>query len=223
MSVKLEGISPYLAHFHAPPRERYDEGRSRRETVPLESHAETAAGPERADPPTTKHGPESRAAAHSAPVRADELQSLHLSRGAAAVQSADLAAGPRTDLWVELCGDAHLGNFRWFNCPDRKPVFDLDDFDETLPGPFEWDVKRLAASITVAARINGFPTKIVPSGYGSSDKRVSGIHHCRVRTQPARPLLLPLPIRRRSGKSCPTRQQAPPVEKKRARQGCSQE
>ena len=80
-------------------------------------------------------------------------------RGAAAVQASDLAAGPRTDLWVELCGDAHLGNFRWFNCPDRKPVFDLNDFDETLPGPFEWDVKRLAASITVAARINGFPKK----------------------------------------------------------------
>ena len=80
-------------------------------------------------------------------------------RGAASVQASDLAAGPRSDLWVELCGDAHLGNFRWFNGPDRKPVFDLNDFDETLPGPFEWDVKRLAASITVAARGNGFPTK----------------------------------------------------------------
>jgi len=79
--------------------------------------------------------------------------------GAAAVQASDLAAGPRTDLWVELCGDAHLGNFRQFNGPDREPVFDLNDFDETLPGPFEWDVKRLAASITVAARLRGFSPK----------------------------------------------------------------
>jgi uncharacterized protein (DUF2252 family) len=80
-------------------------------------------------------------------------------RGAAAVQASDLAAGPRTDLWAALCGDAHIGNFRWFNGPDRKPVFDINDFDETLPGPFEWDVKRLAASITVAARINGFSSE----------------------------------------------------------------
>jgi uncharacterized protein (DUF2252 family) len=70
--------------------------------------------------------------------------------------ASDLAAGPSTDLWVELCGDAHLGNFRWYHAPDRELVFDLNDFDETLPGPFEWDVKRLAASITIAARNNGF-------------------------------------------------------------------
>jgi uncharacterized protein (DUF2252 family) len=80
-------------------------------------------------------------------------------RGAAAVMASDLAAGSRTDLWVELCGDAHLGNFRWYHAPDRRLVFDLNDFDETLPGPFEWDVKRLAASITVSARNNGFSQK----------------------------------------------------------------
>ena len=65
--------------------------------------------------------------------------------------ASDLAAGSSTDLCVELCGDAHLGNFRWSRAPDRQLVFDLKDFDETLPGPFEWDVKRLAASIAVAA------------------------------------------------------------------------
>ena len=58
-------------------------------------------------------------------------------RGAATVMASDLAAGSRTDLWVELCGDAHLGNFRWYHAPDRQLVFDLNDFDETLPGPFE--------------------------------------------------------------------------------------
>ena len=77
-------------------------------------------------------------------------------RGAAAIMASDLAAGARTDLRVELCGDAHLGNFRWYCAPNRELVFDLNDFDETLPGPFEWDVKRLAASVTVAARANGF-------------------------------------------------------------------
>jgi len=73
--------------------------------------------------------------------------------------ASDLAAGARTDLAVELCGDAHLGNFRWYHAPDRELVFDLNDFDETLPGPFEWDVKRLAASITVSARNKGFSGK----------------------------------------------------------------
>lgn len=72
------------------------------------------------------------------------------------MMASDIAAGSSTDLWVELCGDAHLGNFRWYRAPDRQLVFDLNDFDETLPGPFEWDVKRLAASVTVSARANGF-------------------------------------------------------------------
>jgi uncharacterized protein (DUF2252 family) len=71
----------------------------------------------------------------------------------------DLATVSRTDLGVELCGDAHLGNFRWYRAPNRELVFDLNDFDETLPGPFEWDVKRLATSIMVCARNNGFSRK----------------------------------------------------------------
>ncbi len=163
MSTILAGINPYLAHFHAPPRDRYDEGRSRRETVPLEAHADTAAGPERADPLTIlqQQNLDQHRVQQLIPIRFGRMSYSPFTflRGAAAVQASDLAAGPRTDLWVELCGDAHLGNFRWFNGPDRKPVFDLNDFDETLPGPFEWDVKRLAASITVAARVNGFPAK----------------------------------------------------------------
>jgi uncharacterized protein (DUF2252 family) len=77
-------------------------------------------------------------------------------RGAAAIFSADLAPSPRTGLEVQLCGDAHLVNFGGFASPDRTMVFDLNDFDETLPGPFEWDVKRLAASFEVAGRSNGF-------------------------------------------------------------------
>ncbi len=163
MSVQLDGCNPYLAHFHALPRDRYDEGRSRRETVPLDSHAEATVLTARADPLTilNKQNQDQSRVQELIPLRFGRMSYSPFTylRGAAAVQASDLAAGPRTDLWVELCGDAHLGNFRWFNCPDRRPVFDLNDFDETLPGPFEWDVKRLAASITVAARINGFPTK----------------------------------------------------------------
>ncbi|HSS33381.1 MAG TPA: DUF2252 domain-containing protein [Solirubrobacterales bacterium] len=80
-------------------------------------------------------------------------------RGAAAVLAADLAATPVSGLRVQACGDAHLSNFGAFAAPDRRLVFDLNDFDETLPGPWEWDVKRLAASFAVAARENGLKRK----------------------------------------------------------------
>ena len=77
-------------------------------------------------------------------------------RGAAAIMAADLAASPDSGLRVQLCGDAHLSNFGVFQAPDRRLVFDINDFDETLPGPFEWDVKRLAASVAIGARDRGF-------------------------------------------------------------------
>src|SRR6201996_9312927 len=80
-------------------------------------------------------------------------------RGAALPMAADLAGTPSSGLRVQLCGDAHLSNFGAFASPERRLVFDVNDFDETLPGPFEWDVKRLAASLTVAGRDNGFPAK----------------------------------------------------------------
>lgn len=77
-------------------------------------------------------------------------------RGAAAIMARDLADGPDSGLRVQLCGDAHLSNFGVFLSPERRLIFDINDFDETLPGPFEWDLKRLAASVEVAARNNGF-------------------------------------------------------------------
>jgi len=91
-------------------------------------------------------------------------------RGAALPMAADLATTPTSGLRVQLCGDAHLANFGAFASPDRRLVFDVNDFDETLPGPFEWDVKRLAASLAVAGRDNGFGRKdrrkIVLAGVG---------------------------------------------------------
>jgi uncharacterized protein (DUF2252 family) len=77
-------------------------------------------------------------------------------RGAAGIMAADLAARPDSGLRAQLCGDAHLSNFGVFQAPDRRLVFDINDFDETLPGPFEWDVKRLATSIAIGARDRGF-------------------------------------------------------------------
>src|SRR5207248_11245058 len=76
-------------------------------------------------------------------------------RGAALPMAADLATTPTSGLRVQLCGDGHLANFGTFASPSRRLVFDVNDFDETLPGPFEWDVKRLAASLAVAGRDNG--------------------------------------------------------------------
>ncbi len=161
MTTRLDSANPPLTHTHASPADRYDSGRSRRETLPLDAHAELAADTDRADALEILQQQNKIRLQELIPLRFGRMSYSPFTylRGAAAVMASDLAAGERTDLWVELCGDAHLGNFRWYNGPDRQPVFDLNDFDETLPGPFEWDVKRLAASITVAARNSGFSNK----------------------------------------------------------------
>jgi hypothetical protein len=129
--------------------------------VPLAAHAELVADVDRREPLSILAQQDSSRLAELVPIRYGRMSRTPFTflRGAAAVMASDLAAGPSTDLQVELCGDAHLGNFRLYLSPDRRLVFDLNDFDETLPGPFEWDVKRLAASITVAARNSGFSQK----------------------------------------------------------------
>ena len=107
-------------------------------------------------------------------------------RGAALPMAADLAGTPTSGLRVQLCGDAHLSNFGAFASPERKLVFDLNDFDETLPGPFEWDVKRLAASLAVAGRDNGFSDE-----ERRADRRspASGPTARRCATSPSMPIL----------------------------------
>jgi uncharacterized protein (DUF2252 family) len=144
--------------LRAAPADRYAAGRARLEAVPLEAHADAAPGAGRADPLTILVAQEKTRLQELIPVRYGRMSRTPFTflRGSAAIMASDLAAGARTDLQVELCGDAHLGNFRWYSAPTRDLVFDLNDFDETLPGPFEWDVKRLAASITVAGRASGF-------------------------------------------------------------------
>jgi uncharacterized protein (DUF2252 family) len=148
-------------YLRGAPDARYDAGRSRRETVPLEAHAEAARGKRRVDPLKILAAQEKTRLPDLVPLRYGRMSRTPFTflRGAAAIMASDLAGGARTDLRVELCGDAHLGNFRWYHAPNRELVFDLNDFDETLPGPFEWDVKRLAASVTVSARASGFTNR----------------------------------------------------------------
>jgi uncharacterized protein (DUF2252 family) len=118
-------------------------------------------------------------------------------RGAALPMAADLAGTRSSGLRAQLCGDAHLLNFGAFASPERRLVFDLNDFDETLPGPFEWDVKRLVASMAVAGRENGLTTKqrrkVCSCGRGGLPHRDAGI---RCHVDPGR-LVRPLRRRRR--------------------------
>jgi uncharacterized protein (DUF2252 family) len=140
-------------------RARLEEGRAKRELVPLESHAAQPA--QRRDAIDILMAQDDTRLPELVPIRHGRLSASPFTffRAAAAIMASDLAATPTSDMRLQLCGDAHLSNFGMFNGPDRRLVFDLNDFDETLPGPFEWDVKRLAASIVLAGRENGFKSK----------------------------------------------------------------
>ena len=130
------------------------------EVAPLESHAEFTTGGSR-DPVGLLLGQAKSRVPEPVPVRHGRMlvSPFTFYRGAALPMAADLATTPACGLRVQLCGDAHLSNFGAFASPERRLVFDVNDFDESLPGPFEWDVKRLAASLAVAGRDNGFPAK----------------------------------------------------------------
>jgi uncharacterized protein (DUF2252 family) len=140
--------------------DREARGRDARAAAPLESQAEF--GPDRSrDPVGLLLEQEKSRVPDLVPVRHGRMlvSPFTYFRGAALPMAADLATTPTSGLRVQLCGDAHLANFGAFASPARRLVFDVNDFDETLPGPFEWDVKRLAASLAVAGRDNGFPAK----------------------------------------------------------------
>ena len=140
--------------------DRVARGKDARAVAPLESHAEFAPAGSR-DPVGLLLGQAKSRVPELVPVRHGRMlvSPFTFYRGAALPMAADLAGTPASGLRVQLCGDAHLSNFGAFASPERQLVFDVNDFDETLPGPFEWDVKRLAASLAVAARDNGFPAK----------------------------------------------------------------
>ena len=135
-------------------------GKAARSDVPLESHAAVDIDDDR-DPVGLLLGQAESRVPELVPLRHARMLASPFTfyRGAALPMAADLARGPSSGLRVQLCGDAHLSNFGVFAAPDRRLVFDINDFDETLPGPFEWDVKRLATSFALAGRDNGLSTR----------------------------------------------------------------
>ena len=150
-STGSSGGSPTL-------EERAALGRGVRATVPRSVHGEWAPAADRPDPVSLLEEQAASRVPELVPLRYGRMlvSPFTFYRGAAYLMASDLAAVPRTGLTTQLCGDAHLSNFGTYAAPDRRLVFSLNDFDESLPGPFEWDVKRLVASFAVAGRDRGF-------------------------------------------------------------------
>src|SRR6201992_896556 len=138
--------------------ERAAEGKAARSVAPRSTHGEWTPPGNPKDPVAIIEAQDATRVPELVPIRHGRMSASPFTfyRGAAAVMAADLATTPTSGFRVQPCGDAHLSNFGAFAAPDRRLVFDLNDFDETLPGPWEWDVKRLAASFAIAARERGF-------------------------------------------------------------------
>ena len=136
-------------------------GKAARNNVPRASHADFQPAPGRSDPVGLLDAQARTRVPELVPIRYGRMLASPFAfyRGAAAIMAEDLASSPRSGLQVQCCGDAHLSNFGVFASPDRRLVFDVNDFDETLPGPWEWDVKRLATSMLIAAQSNDFPNR----------------------------------------------------------------
>jgi uncharacterized protein (DUF2252 family) len=144
--------------IHLSVEDRRTIGRAAREQTRLSSHTGWTPAEDRPDPIALLEAQNATREPDLVPVRHGRMMVSPFTfyRGAAKIMAADLKDTPRAGLIAQLCGDAHLSNFGLFASPERTLVFDLNDFDETLPGPFEYDVKRMAASFTIAARNNGF-------------------------------------------------------------------
>ena len=142
--------------------ERAAAGKAAREKVPRSSHGEWKPAARRRDPVKVLEDQAKSRVPELVPIRYGRMLASPFTffRGAAAIMAMDLANTPESGLRVQACGDAHLSNFGVFAAPDRRLVVDVNDFDETLPGPWEWDVKRLAASFAIAGRDRDFtPTQ----------------------------------------------------------------
>ncbi|MET0967027.1 MAG: DUF2252 domain-containing protein [Nakamurella sp.] len=143
---------------HPSAADRRAKGADAREQTPLESHTGWVPAADRFDPVALLEAQNTTREQDLVPVRHGRMMVSPFTfyRGAAKIMAGDLATTPTAGLDAQLCGDAHLSNFGGFASPERRLLFDLNDFDETLPGPFEYDVKRMAASFTIAGRNNGF-------------------------------------------------------------------
>src|SRR5664279_3891511 len=146
---------------HLTVTERSARGRDARTKVPRSSHAGFEPASDRPDPVELLERQAATRVPELVPIRYGRMlvSPFTFYRGAALIMASDLAGTPRSGLTVQCCGDAHLSNFGVFASPERRLVFDINDFDETLPGPWEWDVKRLAASMMIAAQDRGFAIK----------------------------------------------------------------
>ena len=152
---------PIAAIPHLSVAERVARGKAARKEVPRAGHAVFEPPSTRADPVELLERQAKTRVPELVPIRYGRMlvSPFTFYRGAAMIMAHDLAATPRSGLTVQCCGDAHLSNFGVFASPERRLMFDVNDFDETLPGPWEWDVKRLAVSMLIAARDNGFRAK----------------------------------------------------------------
>jgi uncharacterized protein (DUF2252 family) len=146
---------------HLSVAERAARGKAARAEVPRSSHAVYEPSPNRPDPVEVLEQQAASRVPELVPIRYGRMLASPFTfyRGAAQIMAQDLAPTPRSGLTVQCCGDAHLSNFGMFASPERRLVFDLNDFDETLAGPWEWDVKRLAVSMRIAAINNGYTVK----------------------------------------------------------------
>jgi uncharacterized protein (DUF2252 family) len=142
---------------HMTVEERRSAGREARKAAPRTSHGSWTPAADRPDPLALLRAQDDDRMQDLVPIRWGRMSASPFAfyRGSAVLMAADLAPLPRTGLTVQLCGDAHLSNFGLYGSPERELLFDVNDFDETLPGPFEWDLKRLAASFVIATRHNG--------------------------------------------------------------------
>src|SRR3954452_827485 len=142
----------------APASDASARGKQARKHLTRSSHGDWAPAADRRKPQDVLADQDASRVPELVPIRYGRMlvSAFTFYRGAAAIMASDLSVSASSGLNVQLCGDAHLSNFGAFAAPDRRLVFGLNDFDETLPGPFEWDVKRLVASFAVAGRDNGF-------------------------------------------------------------------
>ncbi len=138
--------------------DRYAAGKALRAHAPRSSHAEWSPDPERPDPISILEEANTTRLQELVPIRFGRMavSPFAFYRGTADIMASDLVKTPVSGIQVQLCGDAHLSNFGVYASPERRQVFDVNDFDETLVGPWEWDVKRLAASVLIGGRQNGY-------------------------------------------------------------------
>ena len=224
--MSLPGPS-WTARPWVDPPARAQEGKAARSEVPRASHAAFEPAPGR-DPIAILAAQEADRLQELVPLRHARMAESAFAyyRGTPAVMAFDLASTPRTDILVQASGDAHISNFGLFASPERTLVFDANDFDETLPGPWEWDVKRLAASVVIAGRANGFTRRPEPRGHDDRRARLPPVdgplrghaaarrlvrpdHGCRHPARPPRPRGLLAGPRRASPAARASRRSSP--------------